>query len=58
MSSVLNKSAVRTVALDVARRTGRPFVRVSGQWLRDLDGAVRTMIAARVHAAKGGKTLS
>jgi hypothetical protein len=55
--TMLNKSQVRRFALDVARTTRRPFTRVSSRFLADLESAVRTTIAARVHAAKGGKTL-
>ena len=57
MTPMLNKSQVRKFALDIARTTRRPFTRVSSRFLMDLESAVRTTIAARVHAAKGGKTL-
>ena len=57
MTPMLNKSQVRKFALDIARQTRRPFTRVSSRVLMDLESAVRTTIAARVHAAKGGKTL-
>jgi hypothetical protein len=55
--TMLNKSQVRKFALDIARQTRRPFTRVSSRFIEGIESAVRTTIAARVHAAKGGKTL-
>lgn len=54
---LLNKARVRKFALEIARSTRRPFTRVSARFLEDIEGVVRTAIAARVHSGKGGKTL-
>lgn len=55
--NLLNKAQVRKFALEIARTTGRPFTRVSARFLEDIESVLRTAIAGRVHAAKGGKTL-
>lgn len=55
--SLLNRAQVRRMALEVARQTGRPFTRVSAEFFEELERVLRTAVAARVHAAKGGKTL-
>lgn len=57
MSQMINKSAVRAFALEVARQTGRKFTSVSSVFLEHIDAEVRRIVAARVHAAKGGKRL-
>ena len=54
---LIKPSAVRRFALTQARLTGRKFTRVGSAFLDAVEAAVRTTVAARVHAAKGGKTL-
>lgn len=57
-TSLLNKSAVHAFALEIARQTGRPFKRVSTQFLERVEASLRTTVAAQVHAAPGKKTLT
>lgn len=57
MSSILNRSAVKKMALAIAKATGRTHTRVSSGFIEGVEAATRTLIAARVHAAKSGKTL-
>jgi len=55
--SLLNRTHVRRFALEVSVTTGRPFNRVSGEFLDDLEESLRIMIATRVHRARSRVTL-
>lgn len=58
--SILNQKAIRALALRLAESTGRgKFTRVSGSFIARIDGKVRTMIAAEIHALPSkGRTIS
>ena len=57
MSTLLNQTAVRRFALEQARITRRPFTRVSARFVEEVEAALRTLIAGRVHSARSKKTL-
>lgn len=54
---ILNRTATRTFLLELAARTGRPFVRVSTKTIDQIEAEIRAMLARKVHAAPGRKTL-
>lgn len=47
---LLNRTATKTHALNMARVTGRKFTRVSESFLARIEDRVRQVIAAEVHA--------
>lgn len=54
----INRSAVKKLALAICRNTGRPFTRVSSEFLDGLSASLAETVAIRVHKAPSrGKTL-
>ena len=57
-TSLLNQKNTRTLALRLAQARGSKFTRVSKTFLDRIDGKVRTIIAAEIHAMpSSGKTI-
>lgn len=54
---LLHQAAVKRYILEVAKLQGRPFTRVSKDFLQSLETSLRTQIHLRLHAARGMKTL-
>lgn len=54
---LLNHAAVKRHILMVAQQTGRPFTRVSREFIEQLELSLRTQINLRLHAARSSKTL-
>ena len=58
MATTINQKAVRQLALRLAEARGSKFTRVSKTFLDRIDGKVRTIIAAEIHAMpSSGKTI-
>ena len=55
--NLLNHAAVKRHALELAKASGRPFVRVSAEFIEQLEASLRAMLAGRVPSARGRKTL-
>lgn len=54
----INAAAVRKLALAISRNTGRPFTRVSAQFLQEVSARIAEHVAAKIHSAPSrGKTL-
>lgn len=54
----INSSAVKALALQICRNTGRPFSRVSKEFLEQVSARVAEHVAAKIHSAPSkGKTL-
>ena len=54
----LNRAKVKELALAISRNTGRPFTRVSGEFLEQVNARVAEHVAAKIHSAPSkGKTL-
>lgn len=55
--NLLNRTAVKRHALEISKAKGRKFTMVSKAFVDQLEAGVRNMLEARVHSARGGKTL-
>lgn len=56
-SGLIHRPRTKRYLVDRAKKTGRPFRRVSKETLDDLDAKFRTMCDNRVHSSPGRKTL-
>jgi len=55
--TLLNRAAVKRHIIGLAIATGRPFTRVSKSAIDNIEASLRAIISAKLHSAKGGKTL-
>lgn len=50
MSSLLNRKAVKQLALDVASRRAHRFTRVSKEFLEQVEGELKTLVTTKVNS--------
>lgn len=54
----INRNSVKKLALAISRNTGRPFTRVSKEFLEQVSARIAEHVAAKIHSAPSrGKTL-
>jgi hypothetical protein len=59
MNSLINRAAIKKLALGTAEKRAHKFTRVSAQFLDDIEAQVRSLVTRKVHAHPSkGQTLT